>query len=64
MRIRVLVGKPERKRLLGRPRHRWDDNIKMDVHEVECGDMDWIELPQDRERWRALVNAVLKLEFL
>jgi len=58
---RVLVGKPEGKRPLGRPRRRWEDNIKMDVQEVGCGGMDWIELAQDRERWRALVNAVMNL---
>ena len=53
---RVLVGKPEGKRPLGRPRHRWEDNIKMDIQEVGCGGMDWIELVQDRNRWRALVR--------
>ena len=58
---RVLVGKPEGKRLLGRPRCRWEDNIKMDLQEVECGGMDWIELAQDRDRWRALVNVVTNL---
>ena len=47
---RVLVGKPEGKRPLGRPRHRWEDNIKMDLQEVGCGGMDWIELAQDRDR--------------
>jgi len=47
---KVLVGKPEGKRPLGRPRHRWDDNIKMDLQEVGCGGMDWIELAQDRDR--------------
>jgi hypothetical protein len=52
------VGKPERKRPLGRPRCRWEDNIKMDLQEVECGDMDWIELAQDRDRRRALVNVM------
>ena len=58
---RVLVGKPEGKRALGRPKRRWDDNIKMDLQEVGCGGMDWIELGQDRDRWRALVNAVMNL---
>ena len=58
---RVLVGKPEGKRLLGRPRRRWVDNIKMDLQEVGYGGMDWIELAQDRDRWRALVNAVMNL---
>jgi len=56
---RVLVGKPEGKRALGRPRRRWDDNVKMDLQEVGCGGMDWIDLAQDRDRWRALVNAVM-----
>jgi hypothetical protein len=54
---RVLVGKPKGKRLFGRPRHRWEDNIKMDLQEVGCGDMDWIELAEHRDRWRALVTA-------
>jgi hypothetical protein len=58
---RVLVGKPEGKRPLGRPRCRWDDNMKMDLQKVGCGSMDWIELVQDRDRWRALVNAVMNL---
>jgi len=58
---RVLVRKPERKRPLGRPRRRWEDNIKMDLQEVGCGPMDWIEMAQDRDRWRTLVNAVMKL---
>ena len=58
---RVLVGKPERKRPLARSRRRWEDNIKMDLQEVGCGGMDWIELAQDRDRWRALVNAVMNL---
>jgi hypothetical protein len=55
----VLVGKPEGKRSLGRSRRRWKDNIKMDLQEVGCGGMDWIELDQDRERWRALANVVM-----
>jgi hypothetical protein len=58
---RVLVGKPEGKRPLGRPRHSWDDNIKVDLQEVGCGVMDWIKLTQDRDRWRSLVNAVVNL---
>jgi hypothetical protein len=56
---RVLVGKPEGKRPLGRPRRRWEDNIKMDLQEVEGGYGDWMELAQDRDRWRALVSAVI-----
>jgi len=58
---RVLVGKPEGKRLLGRPRHRWVNNIRMDLQEVGCGYMDWIGLTQDRERWRTLVSVVMNL---
>ena len=58
---RVLVGKPEEKRPLGRRRRRWKDNIKMDVQEVGCGGMDWFDLAQDRDRWLALVNAVMNL---
>jgi hypothetical protein len=58
---RVLVGKPEGKRPLGRPRRRWEDNIKMDLQEVVCGGMDWIELAQDRDRWQALVIEVMNL---
>ena len=54
---RVLVGKPEGKRPLWRPRRRWEDYIKMDLKEVECGVIDWIELAQDRDRWRALVEC-------
>jgi hypothetical protein len=58
---RVLVGKPEGKRPHGRHRRRWEDNIKMDLQEVECRGMDWIELAQDRCSWRALANAVMNL---
>jgi len=58
---RVLVGKPEGKRPLGRPRLRWEDNIKKDLQEVGCGAMGWIELAHDRDRWRALVIAVMNL---
>ena len=58
---KVLVGRPEGKRLLGRPRRRWEDNIKTDLQDVGCGSMDWIELVQDRDRWRALANAVMNL---
>ena len=61
---RVLVRKPEGKRPLGRLRRRWEDNIKMDLQEVECGGMDWIELDQDRDRWRALVSTVMNLRVL
>ena len=56
---RVLVGKPDGKSPLGRPRRRWEDNIKMDLQEVGCGGMDWIELAQDRDRWWALVNVIM-----
>jgi hypothetical protein len=59
---RVLVGKREGRRLLGRPRSRWEDNIKMDLQEVGCRGVDWIELDQDRYRRRALVNAVMRLQ--
>jgi len=59
---RVLVGKPEGKGPLGRPRSRWEDNINVDLQEVGCGGIiDWIELAQDRDRWRVLVNAVMNL---
>jgi hypothetical protein len=58
---RLLVGKPEGKKPLGRPRHRWVDNIRMDLGEVEMGDVDWIGLAKDRNRWRAVVNSVLNL---
>jgi len=61
---RVLVGKPEGKRPLGRLRRRWEDNIKMDLQEVGCGGMDWIELAHDTDRWRALVNAVMNFRVL
>jgi hypothetical protein len=61
---RLLVGKPEGKRPLGRPSCRWVDNIRMDLGEVEWGDVDWIGLAQDRNRWRALVNSVLTLRVL
>jgi hypothetical protein len=60
----VLVGKPEGKRPLGRPRRRWEDGIKMDVREISWGCVEWIHIAQDRERWRALVNAVVNLLFL
>ena len=56
---RDLVGKPEENRLLGKPRRRWEDNIKMDLQEVGCGGLDWIELAQGRDRWRTLVNEVM-----
>ena len=55
------MGKSGGKKPLGRSRLRWDDNIKMGLQEVVCGDMDWIDLAQDRDRWRALVNAVMNL---
>jgi hypothetical protein len=58
---RFLVGKPEGKSPLGSPRLRWEDNIKIDLQGVGCGGMDWIELAQDRDRWGALVNAVMNL---
>ena len=58
---RVLVGNSDGKRPLGRARSSWEDNIKMDLQEVGCGGVDWIELAQDRDRWRALVNAVMNL---
>ena len=58
---RVLVGKHEGKGPFGRTRHRWEDYIKMDLQEVRCGGMDWIELDQDGDRWRAPVNAVMNL---
>jgi hypothetical protein len=58
---RVLVGKPEGKRPLGRLRHRWEDNVRMELQEVGCGCEDWIGLAQDRDRWRALVSAARNL---
>ena len=58
---RVLVGKLEGKRQLRRPRHRWVDNIRMDLQEVGCGYMDWIGLAQDRDSWRTVVSAVMNL---
>jgi len=58
---RVLVGKPEGKRPLRRRRHRWEDNIKIDLQEVGCGGMDWIKLAQDRDRWQALVMVVMNI---
>ena len=60
-RIHVFVGKPEGKRPLWRPRNRWEDNIKMDLQEMGCGGMDWIELAQDRDRSRAAVSTVMNL---
>jgi hypothetical protein len=57
--FRVLVGKPEGKRPFGISWHRWEDNFKMDLQEVGCGGMDWIELAQETDSWRALVNAVM-----
>ena len=58
---RVLVGKTEGKRPLGRPRLRWEGNMKMDIHEVGCWGMGWIKLTQDRDRWQALVNEAVNL---
>jgi len=58
---RLLVMKPEGKRPLGRPRRRWEDNIKMDLQEVGCGGMDWIELAHDRDSWRELVSTVMNI---
>jgi hypothetical protein len=61
---RVLVRKPEGMRKLGRPRCEWKDNIKMDFQDVGCRGMDWIEIAQDRDRWRALVNAIINFRVL
>jgi len=61
---RVLLGRPEGKRPLGRPTRRWVDNIRMDLQQVGCGYMDWIGLAQDRDRWRTLVSAVMNLGVL
>jgi hypothetical protein len=60
----VLVGKPEKKRPLGRPRHRWEDGIRMDLREIGWGCVDWIRLSQDRDRLRAVVRAVMNRRFL
>ena len=60
---RVLVRKPEGKRPLGRPRCRWEENIKMDLHKVGCGGLDWFDVVQNRNRWRALVNTVKNFRF-
>jgi len=59
---RVLVGKPNGRKPLGRRRRKWEDNIKMDLQEVGWGGMDWTDLAQDRDRWRAVVNAVMNLQ--
>ena len=58
---RVLVGKPEGRSPLGKPRRRWEDNIRKDLREVGCGCVDWMELAEDRDRWRALVSAIMNL---
>jgi hypothetical protein len=58
---RILVGKPKGRRPLGRPRRRWKDNIIIDLREIGCGGMDWIDLAQDRDQWRSLVNTVMNL---
>jgi hypothetical protein len=59
---RILVGRPGGRRLLGRARHRWVDNIKMDIREIGWDGMDWISLAEDRDQWRALVNTVMNLQ--
>jgi hypothetical protein len=61
---KVLVGKPEVKRPLGRPRRRWEDGIRMDLREIGLGGVDWIQLSQDTDRWRAVVSAVMNLRVL
>jgi hypothetical protein len=61
---KVLVGKPEGKRPLGRPRHRWEDGIRIDLREIGLGGVDWIRLAQDRDRWLAVVSAVMNLRVL
>jgi hypothetical protein len=61
---KVLVGKPEGKRPLGRPRRRWEDWIRMDLREIGLGSVDWIRLAQDRDRWRVVVSAVMNLRVL
>jgi hypothetical protein len=58
----ILVGRPEGRRPLGRPRRRWEDNIKIDLREIGLGEVDWINLAQDRNRWRAVVNTVMNLQ--
>jgi hypothetical protein len=58
---RILVGRPEGRRPLGRPRRRWEDNIKIDLQEVGWGGMNWIDMAQDRDRWRVLVSAIMNL---
>jgi hypothetical protein len=62
--FKVLMGKPERKRPLGRPRRRWEDGIRMDLMEIGLGGVDWIRLAEDRDRWRAVVSAVMNLRVL
>jgi hypothetical protein len=61
---KVLMGKPEGKRPLGRPKRRWEDGIRMDLREISLGSVDWIQLAQDRERWRDHVNTVMNLRVL
>jgi hypothetical protein len=61
---RVLMGKPEGKRPLGRPRRRWEDEIRMDLREIDWGSVDWIQLAQDRDRWWAFVNTVMNQRIL